>query len=223
MGFWTIGPVLGSLMVSVVATLTLPTFKAWQSQFTICGIVCLGAFVLAFFFLRELEPGMRDQVMVSERDRALIEARAVAAERAAQRTGIIAGFAQLMRPEIVVSAFGVSVLLLFYYTGGGLRTIYLVTVFHLSIAAANAIGNWAWASNALALIVAGIASDRCACASLHAGGWDRRRDLHGRLSRAGRRSVELLVARRLDLRPVDLRRPSPTRPGWRASPRRWRR
>ena len=158
MGFWTIGPVLGSLMVSALATLTLPIFKTWQSQFEICGAMCLATFVLAFLFLRELAPGLRDQVMVSERDRALIEARA-AARQGVQGPGAVGAFTQLLRPEIVASAFGVSVLLLFYYTAVAFGTIYLVTVFHLSVAAANAVGNWGWATNAVALIVAGVASD----------------------------------------------------------------
>ncbi len=159
MGFWTIGPVLGSLMVSLVNTLTLPVFKSWQSQYIICGCVCLAIFVVAALFLRELTPGLRDQVMVSERDRALIEARAANAQ-AAPRAGVAAPFLQLLRLDIVASALGVSVLLLFYYTAVAFGTIYLVTVFHLSVAAANAIGNWAWATNAVALIVAGMASDR---------------------------------------------------------------
>ena len=33
MGFWTIGPVLGSLAVSAVNTLTLRIYQTWQSQF----------------------------------------------------------------------------------------------------------------------------------------------------------------------------------------------
>ena len=32
--------------------------------------------VISFFFLRELSPQLRDQLMVSERERALVEARA---------------------------------------------------------------------------------------------------------------------------------------------------
>ena len=159
MGFWTIGPVLGSLMVSVVNTVTLPVFKTWQSQYVICGAICLAIFVVAFLSLRELTPGLRDQVMVSERDRALIEARAANAQ-AVPHAGFAASFRQLLRPEIVASALGVSVLLLFYYTAVAFGTIYLVTVFHMSVAAANAIGNWAWAANAVALIIAGLLSDR---------------------------------------------------------------
>jgi MFS family permease len=76
MGFWTIGPVLGSLAVSAVNTLTLPTYQTWQSQFVICGVVGLVVFVLAFLFLRELAPALRDQLMVSERDRVLVELKA---------------------------------------------------------------------------------------------------------------------------------------------------
>ena len=64
MGFWTIGPVLGSLAASAVNTLTLPTYQTWQSQFVICGVVGLVVFVLAFLFLRELAPALRDQLMV---------------------------------------------------------------------------------------------------------------------------------------------------------------
>ena len=76
MGFWTIGPVLGSLTVSAVNTLTLPIYQTWQSQFVICGVVGMVVFMLAFLFLRELAPALRDQLMVSERDRVLVELKA---------------------------------------------------------------------------------------------------------------------------------------------------
>lgn len=160
MGFWTIGPVLGSLMVSLLTTLTLPLFGTWQSQFVICGALCLVVFVLALVFLRELAPGLRDQVMVNERDRVLVERRAAAAAAAARGQSLAAPFARLMRLDVIGSAFGVSVLLLFYYTSVAFGTIYLVTVQHLSVASANAVGNWAWGTNAVALIVAGVASDK---------------------------------------------------------------
>jgi MFS transporter, ACS family, D-galactonate transporter len=42
----------------------------------ICGVVGLVVFVLAFLFLRELAPALRDQLMVSERDRVLVELKA---------------------------------------------------------------------------------------------------------------------------------------------------
>ena len=79
MGFWTLGPVLGSLVVTVVASHTLDRYDNWQSQFVICGIAGAVVAVVAIFFLRELSPNLRDQLMVDLGDRALVEARARAA------------------------------------------------------------------------------------------------------------------------------------------------
>ncbi len=76
MGFWALGPTMGALAASLVATHTLDHLGPWQDQFIISGLVCLGVVVIAFFFLRELSPGLRDQLMVTERERALVEARA---------------------------------------------------------------------------------------------------------------------------------------------------
>src|ERR1700744_6166290 len=69
MGFWTLGPVVGSLVVAVVSSNTVNHLGAWQDQFIIVGVVAL-------FGLKELSPRLRDQLMVSIKDRALIEARA---------------------------------------------------------------------------------------------------------------------------------------------------
>ena len=158
MGFWTIGPVLGSLMVSLVTTLTLDSLHTWQSQFVICGAIGLIMGAIAFFSLRELAPALRDQLMVSERDRALVEARARGVDFAAH--DIKNPFAQLLHLDIIGSAFAVSVLLLFYYTAVAFGTIYLVLIFHFTVAQANSLANWSWASNAVALIAAGVLSDR---------------------------------------------------------------
>ena len=65
MGFWALGPTMGALCASLVATHTLDHLKPWQDQFIISGLVCLGVVVIAFFFLRELSPQLRDQLMVS--------------------------------------------------------------------------------------------------------------------------------------------------------------
>src|SRR4051794_33741214 len=60
MGFWTLGPVVGSLVVSFVANKTLPHLdNSWASQYYIVGGVGLVAFVIALFGLRELKPGLR--------------------------------------------------------------------------------------------------------------------------------------------------------------------
>ena len=79
MGFWTSGPVLGSLVVFVVASHVIhgnPSPIFWVTLYRICGIAGLIIFALALVGLRELSPGLRDQLMVSMQDRALIEARA---------------------------------------------------------------------------------------------------------------------------------------------------
>src|SRR3984885_9046903 len=76
MGFWTLGPVIGSLVVAVVSSNTVNHLGAWQDQYIICGIVGLVIGVIALFGLKELSPQLRDQLMVSLHDRALIEAKA---------------------------------------------------------------------------------------------------------------------------------------------------
>src|SRR5579864_4608230 len=68
MGFWTSGPVLGSLVVFVVASHTIggnPSPAFWVHEYKICGIAGLVVFVIAAVWLRELSPGLRDQLMVT--------------------------------------------------------------------------------------------------------------------------------------------------------------
>src|SRR5215469_3965164 len=59
MGFWTVGPVGGSVLATTVASQTLTATGTWQSQYIISGIVGIVVFAVCFFFLRELSPGMR--------------------------------------------------------------------------------------------------------------------------------------------------------------------
>jgi len=161
MGFWTSGPVLGSLIVSVVGTATVPAVvhdpRFWTHEYRICGIVGLVVFVIALIWLRELSPQLRDQLMVTMRDRALIEARAKGIDiEAALRHP----FRQLLKPDVVVSAFAVSVMLIIYYTAVGFSVIYLTTVFGFSLKDANGLGNWNWGFNVIAVILIGMLSDR---------------------------------------------------------------
>lgn len=157
MGFWTLGPVLGSLVVAVVSSNTLSHLTAWQDQFTIAGIVILVVAVLAVVGLRELSPGLRDQLMVSMHDRALIEARA----RGLDVRGLTEHpWRQMLRLDIIGSAFAISVFLLVYYTAVGFFTVYFSSLFGFSLSTANSVGNWFWAFDAGALIIIGIISDR---------------------------------------------------------------
>ncbi len=157
MGFWTTGPVLGSLVVAIVGSNTINAATQWQYEYRICGVVGLVVFVIAFIGLRELSPNLRDQLMVSMKDRALIEAKAQGIDIS---ESLKHPWKQMFKTDIIVSALAVSVMLLIYYTAVGFGTILLTTVFGFSLKDANGIGNWQWAANAVALIAAGIISDK---------------------------------------------------------------
>jgi MFS family permease len=157
MGFWTLGPVVGSLVVAVVSSNTVGSLHAWQDQFIICGIVGLVVGLIALFGLRELSPRLRDQLMVSLHDRALIEARAKGLDISA---ALKKPWRQMMHLDVVGSAFAIAVFLLIYYTAVGFFTVYFTTLHGYSLSKANSIGNWFWAFDAGVLIVVGIISDR---------------------------------------------------------------
>ncbi len=156
MGFWTMGPVIGSLVVSEVATNTLGSHADWQFQFRVCGVVGLVVFAVAFVGLRELSPPLRDQLMVSLRDQALVEARARNLDPEAALTG---HWRQMLRLDIIGPAFAIAVFLLFYYMAVGLFVVYFATTFGYSGVRANALANWYWIGNAIALVVTGALSD----------------------------------------------------------------
>ena len=156
MGFWALGPTMGALAASLVATHTLDHLKPWQDQFIISGLVCLGVVIIAFFFLRELSPQLRDQLMVSERERALVEARAMGidVEKAIRRP-----IRSMMRLDLISSSIAISVFLLFYYASVSVLTIYWVVTFNRSTPQANGINVWYAAALSAGLVVAGFLSD----------------------------------------------------------------
>lgn len=156
MGFWTLGPVLGSLLVSIQVSST-SIFTPWHHQYIVAGIIGLIVAVLSALFLRELSPRLRDQIMVSSRDRVLIEARAKGLDvEAALRSP----FKQMLKADIILAAFSISAFLMLYYIAVGFYPVYFQTVFGYSQSKANALGNWSWACNAGALILTGYLSDR---------------------------------------------------------------
>src|SRR5579859_1983222 len=161
MGFWTSGPVIGSLIVSAVGSLTIPvvvlTDRFWTLEYKICGWVGLAVFVVALVGLRELSPPLRDQLMVTLRDRTLIEARAKGLNVEALLKN---HWKQLFKADVVVSAVAVSLMLLIYYALVGFLTIYVVSVFGYSVNEANHLGYFAWGFNAAGVILVGLLSDK---------------------------------------------------------------
>jgi MFS family permease len=161
MGFWTSGPVLGSLIVAIVGSITIPTIitnpRFWTHEFYIGGTVGLVVFVIALVGLRELSPGLRDQLMVTLKDRALIEARAKGLDIEAL---VKNHWRQLLKGDIIISALAVSIMLLIYYALVGFLVIFATTIFGFTLKQANNLGYWCWAFNAGAVILVGMSSDR---------------------------------------------------------------
>ncbi|MCU4183002.1 MFS transporter [Acidiferrimicrobium sp. IK] len=106
MGLWTLGPVAGSLMVSAVASNTLTHLTAWQDQFHIAGIAGAVMFVVAFIWLKDLSPGLRDQRMMSVRERVLVESRARGID---VNDALAHPWRQMAKADVIVAALGVSV------------------------------------------------------------------------------------------------------------------
>jgi MFS family permease len=167
MGFWTMGPVAGSLITSLVALHTLNHFGQthWKSQFVISGISAVVLFLVALFALKDLSPRLRDQLMVSARDQALVEARARGLTdhellEAAERP-----WRQILRWDLVASAFGIATFLLLYYAAASLFTIYYPVIFknpngtNFTVTQANGLNTWFWGADIVALVVVGVLSD----------------------------------------------------------------
>jgi len=156
MGFWALGPTMGALCASLVATHTLPHLKPWQDQFIISGLVCMAVVLISFLFLRELSPQLRDQLMVSERERALVEARAqgIDVERA-----IAHPIRSMLKIDLISSSIAISVFLLFYYASVSVLTIYWVVTYNRTTPQANGINVWLAAALSIGLVISGLLSD----------------------------------------------------------------
>ncbi len=170
MGFWTVGPVAGSLITSFVASATINHFMnghpdGWKSQFIISGCISLIVFVVSLFFMKDLSSRLRDQLMVTEHDRALVEARARGLSESDVEAATARPWPQILKWDLVGSALGISLFLLVYYAASAFFTIYWSVVFqnssgvNFSVAQANDLNKWFWFADLIALIVFGVLSD----------------------------------------------------------------
>lgn len=157
MGFWTMGPVIGSLVLTIVVSHTYTGSTSWQDEVRYAGIAGLIVGAAALFGLRELAPRLRDQVMVSLRDKVVLEARAKGLDLSRLQRG---QWRQMLQFSIAGSAFAISLFLLIYYAAVGSFTVYFATNFGYSLQRVAALLNWYWAADAISLIVVGIISDR---------------------------------------------------------------
>ncbi len=156
MGFWTMGPVLGSLVITIVVgsgTGSTP----WQDHYMAAGIAGLIVAVLSIFFLKELAPALRDQIMVDARDRALVEARmkGIDVEASLKHPA-----RQMLKPDIILSSIAISLFLLFYIMLVAWVPTYFQVTFGFSQSTANNVIIWGWAFNVGGLVLCGFLSDR---------------------------------------------------------------
>lgn len=157
MAFWTVGPVGGSLIITLVASLTLSVFGSWQSQYIIAAIFGLVISALCFFGLRDLSPALRAQIMTALQEKTLLEARSRGIDVAAALKN---PWRQMLRPQIIISALGISLFLLLYYAAVAYFPIYLNTIFKYPLVLANGLLSIYWICDVVASIVTGIISDR---------------------------------------------------------------
>lgn len=155
-GLWTFGPVGANYLAAYVAGATLPIFNnSWRSQFIIMGGFCLVVSVIVAFFIRDLSPGLRAQVIHDHTS-------VTNANQSAQMDdGAIAP------PKLVYGAFhiwalavGIVLFLLLYFFTQAFGPVYLVTVFKFTPAVASSLASYFWLGNLVALIVVGMISDK---------------------------------------------------------------
>jgi MFS family permease len=155
MAFWTLGPLLGSIVVATLGTHMLDT-HSWQSQYYIAGTASILAAFVAIAFLRELSPALRDQLMVELKDRALIEAKAATVD---PEQLLEHHWRRLLKLDVLGSAVGVSLLLFVYFTTLLLGVVYFATTYGYSESRANGLMNWWWIPAVITILTAGFVSD----------------------------------------------------------------
>jgi MFS family permease len=157
MAFWTMGPVLGSLLVTMVSSQTLDSHPRWQFQFEVAGWAGLAVCVLALLFLRELNSADRDRIIgaIEAQTGAALSSRGLSHEEATRRP-----FRQMFRLDIVGPAVGLSLFLLMYFTAIGVLPVYFQTNLNFSASESNSLLNWLWAMTAVSMLVFGVLSDK---------------------------------------------------------------
>jgi len=137
LGFYSIGPWGGQILASTVARLTLPIYGTWQSQYVISSALSLLVALIAFFCLRELGPGLRNQVIIAAEDAARLEERAAHFATAAQKP-----WRQMLHSTIFLSALGYSLYNVPRYSISIFLPTYLSSVLAFPLAQANGIASF---------------------------------------------------------------------------------
>jgi sugar phosphate permease len=157
LGFFSIGPWGGQILASTVASLTLPIFGTWQSQYVISSAISLVVAIVTFFGLRELAPGLRSQVLVTADDAARIEQHAADFNAAEARRH---PWRQMLRASILIGALGFGVYNVPRYTFNVFLPTYLNSVLTLPLDRANGIASFFGVAFIAGSLAVGYYSDR---------------------------------------------------------------
>ena len=133
MGFWTSGPVVGSLIVFVVGSATIAAILPpglLDARVQDRRDRRVGGLRDRSDLAARAVTGARDQLMVTIHDRALIEAKAKGIDIVASLRHPFRPAAQSRRDHLRV---GIAMFLLFYSTAVGFALIYFTTVFGFSV------------------------------------------------------------------------------------------
>jgi MFS family permease len=156
-GLWSIGVAGGALIASEVTEHTLSHLHTWQSQYVIAGTVGTVLGVVAVLTMRELKPELRSQVMVSMRDRLLVELRARGLDL---DEALAHPWRQMLRLPLLLPGIAVSLYVIGFLTISSYFTLYVASVYKLSTVDGNGLLVWFYASNIVTYFVVGPISDR---------------------------------------------------------------
>jgi MFS family permease len=157
LGFYSIGPWGGQILAATVASLTLPVYGTWQSQYVISSTLSLLVALIAFFGLRELGPGLRAQVITTAHDTARLQERAAHFDLAAATRH---PWRQMLRSSILLSSLGYGLYNVPRYTFNVFLPTYLNGALAISLAQANGIASFFGLAFIGGSLVVGFCSDR---------------------------------------------------------------
>jgi MFS family permease len=157
LGFYSIGPWGGQILATTVASLTLPVYGTWQSQYVISSVLSLLVALIAFFGLRELGPGLRGQVVMTVDDAARLEERAARFDVAAATRH---PWRQMLRSSILLSSLGYGLYNVPRYTFNVFLPTYLNGALAIPLAQANGIATFFGLAFIGASLAVGFCSDR---------------------------------------------------------------
>jgi len=160
MGFWTLGPVAGFFVLSVVANSYLPkvvTFANWQQLYRFSGYAAIVMFVVCLFLLRELSPGLRSQRMAALHEHVLVEARARGLDLDDLRKN---RWRQMLHVNTILSPIAINLFLVIYLTAIAYFVFYLPEFLGFSLNSFNGLQEIYWGVDIVGLLVFGWISDR---------------------------------------------------------------